>query len=470
VPTEGPSDDWHRYSSRQAGFSAEYPVEPSENNQTMDNPELGTVEVREVAAKEGNTQYTVVYLDYPDRVVESGNPDVLLDNVFKEVVKENTVEMQASTTLGGFPALTGEFQMGTQGYARYKSVLVGNRIFQVLALTPDETRDRAEATRFLNSFRILSPAGRVTPTRPGRATPTPGSVDPGNWTSFTSDEGQFSVLMPTTPRENTQNTTAANVELTLYTFVSTEGDAEYTLVYVDYPPEVMASGEPRTMLANAFAGVHGTNAVEVQEEITVQGNPGLYGEFNSSSGYAWYKAVLRDNRLYQLIAIALDKATNEEDAKRFLDSFQITGGTTEEPTPGAVEPTPDGSQGNMSGMTGLNNTVRFTINEIKYDSGQSEILKPETGNEYLFLTMTLENTGTEDESISTAFASIEDSAGNAHGPTYNVVFEDMLNLTVPAGETVRGTMAFEIPTDATGLVYSYDPPLEDNTLRLKLDR
>ena len=121
-------------------------------------------------------------------------------------------------------------------------------------------------------------------------------------------------------------------------------------------------------------------------------------------------------------------------------------------------------------MTGLNNTVRFTINEIKYDDGQSEILKPDTGNEYLFLTMTLENTGTEDESISTAFASIEDSAGNAHGPTYNVIFEDMLNLTVPAGETVRGTMAFEIPTDATGLVYTYDPPLEDNTLRLKLDR
>jgi hypothetical protein len=436
----------------------------------MDNPELGKVQVYEVAARSDNVQYTVVYLDYPDRVVEAAIPDVLLENVFKQVVKENPVTSQVPTTSDGYPALVGEYQMGRQGYARYKSVLAGNRIYQAIALTPDDSTNTQDATRFIDSFKLLSPAAAVTPTRPGRATPTSSSVDPGDWTPVTSDAGEFSVLMPTNPRTGTQNTTTANnVELTLYTFVSTEGSAEYTLVYVDYPDEVIASGDPQTLLGNAFNGVHGTNAVEVEDAITVQGNPGLYGEFDSSSGYAWYKAVLRGNRLYQLIVIAPDKATAQTDAARYLDSFQITGGAIDEPTPGAVEPTP-GTTGNMSGMTGLNNTVRFTVTDIEYNSGQGEILKPEAGNEYLYLTITIENTGTEEEHISTAFATIVDSEGNEHDATFNVSFEDMLNVTVEPGTTVEGTMAFEIPQDATGLTFNYDPPLADNTLRIQLDR
>jgi hypothetical protein len=48
--------------------------------------------------------------------------------------------------------------------------------------------------------------------------------------------------------------------------------------------------------------------------------------------------------------------------------------------------------------------------------------------------------------------------------------KNILNGSVTAGEKLRGTMAFEVPKSATGLHFIYDPPLEGNTLRIKLDR
>jgi hypothetical protein len=423
TPTSGNTGPGFNYSSTDGGFRARFPNKPTENSQTNSSTELGEIEVFSVESKEGGSTYTVVYLDYPDVVVQTADPGVLLENVFKEVVKQNTVVDQQVTTSDGYPALTGEYEMGTTGYARYKAVLAGNRIYQVIAITPDENRNKATATGFINSFRLLEPAARVTPTRGSRATATTaaGTDTPAGWVTYTSDEGQFSVLMPTNPRTGNQKQPAANnIELDLFTFVSQDGNVEYTLVYVDYPEEVVSGQDPRQLLANAFGGVHGDNPVATQQELDVQGNPGFQAEFESTSGYAWYKSVLRDTRLYQLIVIAPTREEAADEAEAFLNSFQITGGGSTgvvtasrventpaaESTPISVEPTAGGSTGEMSGMTGLKKTLRFTVNSIRHDDGASEILKPDEGNEYVHLDITIENTGTTEESVSTAFAGI----------------------------------------------------------------
>jgi hypothetical protein len=298
-----------------------------------------------------------------------------------------------------------------------------------------------------------------------------GGSNAGDWKAFESEDGEFSLLMPTAPKENTSNTNAGDIPLTLYNFVSTQGDSEYTIVYVDYPADAVAAvGDPRQVLKNAFGGVHGDNAVESEEETTVQGHPSLLAEFDSSSGYAWYQSILRDNRLYQLIAISPDKASGDADARRFLESFKITGEGSSDGDGDSDGDNNTSSQGEMSGMTGLQNTVRFTINDIRHDDGQAAVLKPEAGNEYVHLDITITNTGSDEESISTFFANIVDSTGAEHDATYGPHVEDALNLAVPAGGEAKGSMAFEVPADATGLVFVYDPPLDDNTLRIKLDK
>jgi hypothetical protein len=469
TPTTGSADDWFTYESESGGFTAEFPRRPTEQSDVNSSPELGDINIFAVEAKDSGSTYSVVYLDYPDKVIEAADPETLLEKVFKEVVKENKVDDQDMTTVNGFPSLRGLFQMGRSGYARYQSVLAGNRIFQVISVSPDETEGEEDAQRFHRSFKLLDGSAQATPTRAGRATPTRGTSNPGDWVPVTSDAGEFNVLMPNAPRENTSNTTAGGMELELFNFVSTEGDVEYTLVYVDYPQEAVASLDPRELLQNAFGGVHGTNEVAAQEEIDVQGNPGLLAEFDSTSGYVWYKSIIRENRLYQLIVIAPEKEGNEEDAMRFLDSFEITGaGSSAQPTAAAGR-TP-ASTGERSGMTGLNNTVRFTITDIKHDDGGSAVLKPDDGNEYLLLSVTIENTGDKEEHISTFFANIKDSEGNEHDATYGPHVVDPLDGAVAPGATIEGMMGFEVPEDATGLVFVYDPPLDDNTLELQLDR
>jgi hypothetical protein len=480
TPTSGNTGAGFNYSSTDGGFRARFPNRPAENRQTNTTAELGEIEVFSVESKAGGSTYTIVYLDYPDIVVQTADPEVLVQNVFKEVVKENTIVDQQVTTSDGYPALVGEYEIGTTGYARYKAVLAGNRIYQVIAITPDENRNKETATGFISSFRLLEPAGRVTPTRGTRATPTTagGTDTPAGWVTYTSDEGQFSVVMPTNPREGTQQRTANGVELNLFTFVSSGGGAEYTIVYVDYAEEIVAGQDPRQLLANAFSGVHGTNPVATQQEVDVQGNPGFYAEFESTSGYAWYKSILRDTRLYQLIVIAPNREAAADEADAFLNSFEITGGggtgvataSRVENTPVSVEPTAGGSTGEMSGITGLNKTLRFTINSIRHDDGASEILKPDEGNEYVYLDITIENTGDREESVSTAFAGIQDSESFQHGATYGPHVKNILNGSVTAGGKLRGTMGFEVPKSATGLHFIYDPPLDGNTLRIKLDR
>ena len=469
-PTEEPTAEvdtggWKTYTSEVGGFTVQMPGEAKESTETADSA-VGELTFYNAVVDKGDIGYTAMYVDYPE-IISQSDPAQLLDAAYGGVIGSNKEVSRETITVQGNSGITGEFEHPL-GYAWYKATLQGTRLYQFIAIARDKDKEAANVQRFLNSVKLTRTI-RATPTRAVvRATPTSDSGNTGDWQTVSSNEGEFSVEMPTEPRTSNQNTTAGGFELTLYTFESIQGRTEHTVVYVDYPQEAISTLPPEQLLKNAFGGVHGTNEVAVEEEITVQGNPGLYAEFNSTAGYAWYKAVVRGNRLYQLIAIAPDKAQGEADAKRFLDSFEITGGggggTTTAAAPGG------GVVGERSGMTGLNKTLRVTINSIVHNDGKAEVLKPDAGNEYILLDITVENTGTQDESITPAFSRIEDSESLQHNPTYGPHVKNFLNGSIAPGAKLRGMMGYEVPVSATGLTWVYDPPLEDNTLRFALDR
>jgi hypothetical protein len=149
----------------------------------------------------------------------------------------------------------------------------------------------------------------------------------GDWKTFTSQEGKFSVDMPGTPEEDNQTTSTELGDLTLHSFSLAGNGPEYAVIYTDYP-EAVASANPADILNGAITGAAQGSEVMNQTTIDVQGHPGVQGEFENSAGanYVWYKAIMANERQYQLIVATSQQAKDqyEDEAIRFLDSFKLT--------------------------------------------------------------------------------------------------------------------------------------------------
>src|SRR6266487_1741324 len=168
-----------------------------------------------------------------------------------------------------------------------------------------------------------TPEAKQTPTalpEPTREPTTQASSD--GWTTFTSEADGFSVDMPVNPQASTRTADSPLGELTFYFFQLTDGNAQYAVAYTDYPvPAEELNAEQ--VLSDAIQG--GVQGAEVQnmQTVEVQGNTGIEGEINAQGvTHIWYRAILVENRLYQLIVSSpeadKDQFTNE--ARRFIDS------------------------------------------------------------------------------------------------------------------------------------------------------
>lgn len=156
------------------------------------------------------------------------------------------------------------------------------------------------------------------------AEPTQETSD--SWKTFTSEEGRFSILVPAEPKEDTQVTDTQVGEITMNMFVVSGNGPEYTAMYSDYPES--AVGDPEEMLQGAIDGIAKNATLVSQNKTTVAGNPAIEAEFEAEGvNYVWYKTVMVENRIYQLIVATstAGKDLHANDARKFIDSFELKG-------------------------------------------------------------------------------------------------------------------------------------------------
>jgi hypothetical protein len=154
------------------------------------------------------------------------------------------------------------------------------------------------------------------------------AVAQDGWSTFTTEGDGFSVDMPGEPSASTQQMDSALGELTSHFFqVVEDGGRLYVVSYNDYPAE-MASEDlnPETVLNEAVEATAQGSEVENVQRIEVQGNPGIEGEINvQGATHIWYRGILVENRLYQLVVGApqTEKGEFSDEARRFIDSFTL---------------------------------------------------------------------------------------------------------------------------------------------------
>ncbi|WP_207733524.1 DUF4352 domain-containing protein [Romboutsia sp. 1001285H_161024_C4] len=111
---------------------------------------------------------------------------------------------------------------------------------------------------------------------------------------------------------------------------------------------------------------------------------------------------------------------------------------------------------------------KITVNEVKTTNG-SDFIKPQEGNEFLYVDATVENISDKEQTVSSVLMfKVVDKDGRAMKQTIVENANGQLDGTIGPGRKITGEYVVEVPKDATGLELQFDSSLAGNQVVVKL--
>jgi len=152
------------------------------------------------------------------------------------------------------------------------------------------------------------------------------------WREFSSRQGRFSVLMPGTPKEETEVKEFPVVgKGEVYLFILANESGVYVAGYLDVPSlaqqtqefcDSFGKGFLRTIGEGTAKG--GGGKVVKETDILFDKDPGKEILIQVPSGLATARAYFIKRRGYQLIAVPPSSGSDSGNVKKFLDSFKLS--------------------------------------------------------------------------------------------------------------------------------------------------
>ncbi len=131
------------------------------------------IELHLFSGQLGDTGYFVSYCDYPQGLIQPDKIEKMLEasrdgsvaNVGGRLIREGKI------TLMGNPGLEEVIETGGQAgpetrWLKGRLYIVGNRLYQIMVVTPKDQKSRPEAEAFLQSFKLLDGPAPVEPAPP----------------------------------------------------------------------------------------------------------------------------------------------------------------------------------------------------------------------------------------------------------------------------------------------------------------
>ncbi|MCL1469636.1 hypothetical protein [Argonema antarcticum] len=145
-------------------------------------------------------------------------------------------------------------------------------------------------------------------------------VAQSDWSEFSSASGGFAVLMPGTPKEESETSDDGSVE---YSYTLSLEKAAFLVHYTDIPNadelsaeeiQELLDGTPADFAKGAEAKLLGTRSISIDD------NPGKEFEFTLSDGTPGKARVyMVKKRLYVVVGMT----SESENTERFLNSFRL---------------------------------------------------------------------------------------------------------------------------------------------------
>ena len=155
-----PTSKWKKFSSSEGKFSIWFPGTPVETNQFITNSIMAAEEHLFFVNADIQDEYVVAYCDNHkfEELMKYGRAQEFLDKSESIVVAEanGKILSEQKTTFGSYPAREFEYKAG--GKANYsvkvKYVIIGQRVYSLMAVFMTGNPYPEDRTTFFNSFRL----------------------------------------------------------------------------------------------------------------------------------------------------------------------------------------------------------------------------------------------------------------------------------------------------------------------------
>ncbi|MBD2196138.1 MULTISPECIES: hypothetical protein [Calothrix] len=151
------------------------------------------------------------------------------------------------------------------------------------------------------------------------------------WKLFTGPDGRFSVLMPGTPKRNTQTQKTYMGEINVELFIAQPQKQEvaYVVAYNDFPYSYGQMANPQTVLNNArdiALKTTKSNLISQRDIQSTNGHPGKEIEYVDAGGkFTKNRMYFAQGRLYQVMAVTTKKQRPSlvKTINGYLNSFNL---------------------------------------------------------------------------------------------------------------------------------------------------
>ena len=159
--TENSQSVWQPFASGEGGFSILLPGTPERVQQTLDT-DLGRIELTGFATlRPEEAAYLALYADLPSKINVRDNPDAvneLLDGGAEYYVNESNGQLlsKKNITIENFPGRELRVMLPNNVVARHRLILVKNRLYQLVVITPKEEHLQGSINGFFDSFQLTT--------------------------------------------------------------------------------------------------------------------------------------------------------------------------------------------------------------------------------------------------------------------------------------------------------------------------
>ena len=174
-----------------------------------------------------------------------------------------------------------------------------------------------------NSTPRPAPASTPRPATPSYTPPPNNVVDSSGWAHFTSEEGNFSVLMPEIPEDKIETTQSSHGPYTTHLFIVKDTTSVYLIGWVDYDPSFNFNRQAE-LEANRDNFVKGINAKLISTRPTmIDGYSAI--EFTAETTDRVFKSrvYMVGRRPYQIVIGSPKGQDDTASVNRFFNSFKV---------------------------------------------------------------------------------------------------------------------------------------------------
>jgi len=309
---------WSVFNSKEGAFSVLMPNKPVQDVQSTDT-DLGKMDSHlAIGSHEDREAFIASYTDFPNVVTEQNAINRILDGARNQLLANGERKLLTETTITLDGYLGRELKIKVPEWSMVTRIYwVKRRLYQLIAMTREDQPAPQDVDKFLASFKLESPL-------------TASVQQPPAWLEMASEEGGFTVLMPSKPTEQVMPIPSAAGPLDLHIYVSLgqEGIA-FIASYSDLPS---APGD-QSQIIKALDEVrngqvkNGKGKLLSEMTISLDGHPGRELKIETAVGPTTGRIYLVNRRLYQVLAVIPEAAAGSEavarDVAKFLSSFKI---------------------------------------------------------------------------------------------------------------------------------------------------